>query len=86
MVAPLSVKQQQSMTNEELQARGTELISLYDYTAQAPDDLTVSRGEWLYTDLTNQLHEGWIWVYSPAARRQGYIPRAYAKPPNMTAL
>ena len=54
--------------------------------AQAPDDLTVRRGDWVYADLTNQTVEGWIWTYAPKTRKYGFIPKAYARPPAMTNL
>ena len=59
----------------------TRLICLYDYSATAPDDLTVSRGQWLYADAT-QDDPDWLWVYSPSQSKAGYIPRTYAKPPS----
>lgn len=65
---------------------GTELVMLYDYKAQAPDDLTVKRGDWVYADLNNQTVDGWLWTYAPKTRKYGFIPRAYAKPPAMTSL
>jgi len=65
---------------------GTELVMLYDYKAQAPDDLTVRRGDWVYADLSNQTVDGWLWSYAPKSRKYGFIPRAYAKPPAMTSL
>jgi len=64
------------------QHHGTELIMLYDFKAQAPDDLTVRRGDWLYADLNNQTVEGWLWCYSPKTRKYGFIPKAYARPFN----
>lgn len=54
--------------------------------AQAPDDLTVKRGDWVYADLNNQTVDGWLWTYAPKSRKYGFIPRAYAKPPAMTSL
>ena len=54
--------------------------------AQAPDDLTVKRGDWVYADLNNQTVDGWLWSYAPKTRKYGFIPRAYAKPPAMTSL
>eukprot|EP00095_Tigriopus_kingsejongensis_P000979 maker-scaffold39_size501901-snap-gene-1.16 protein:Tk00979 transcript:maker-scaffold39_size501901-snap-gene-1.16-mRNA-1 annotation:"PREDICTED: uncharacterized protein LOC100875476" len=65
---------------------GTELVMLYDYKAQAPDDLSVRRGDWVYADLSNQTVDGWLWSYSPKTRKYGFIPRAYARPPAMTSL
>lgn len=65
---------------------GTELVMLYDYKAQAPDDLSVRRGDWVYADLNNQTVDGWLWTYAPKTRKYGFIPRAYAKPPAMTSL
>ncbi|XP_043217871.1 SH3 domain-containing protein Dlish-like [Amphibalanus amphitrite] len=65
---------------------GTELVMLYDYKAQAPDDLSVRRGDWIYADLNNQTVDGWLWAYSPKSRKHGFIPKAYARPPAMTSL
>jgi len=65
---------------------GTELVMLYDYKAQAPDDLSVRRGDWVYADLTQQTVEGWLWAYAPKTRKYGFIPKAYARPPAMTSL
>ena len=54
--------------------------------AQAPDDLSVRRGDWVYADLSNQTVDGWLWSYSPKNKKYGFIPRAYARPPAMTSL
>jgi hypothetical protein len=54
--------------------------------AQAPDDLTVRRGDWIYADLGNQTVDGWLWAYAPKTRKYGFIPKAYARPPAMTSL
>jgi hypothetical protein len=59
---------------------------LYDYKAQAPDDLSVRRGDWVYADLNNQTVDGWLWAFAPKARKYGFIPKAYARPPAMTSL
>ena len=66
--------------------RGIELVMLYDYKAQVPDDLTIRRGEWIYADLTNQTVEGWLWAYSPNHRRYGFVPKAWASTPSMSAI
>jgi len=65
---------------------GTELVMLYDYKAQTPDDLSVRRGDWVYADLNNQTIDGWLWAYAPKTRKYGFIPKAYARPPAMTSL
>jgi len=65
---------------------GTELVMLYDYKAQAPDDLSVRRGDWVYADLNNQTVDGWLWAFAPKTRKYGFIPKAYARPPAMTSL
>jgi len=64
------------------QHHGAELIMLYDFKAQAPDDLSVRRGDWIYADLNNQTVDGWLWSYSPKTRKYGFIPKAYARPFN----
>merc|ERR1719490_594989 len=51
---------QQPMQPQQ-QFNGTELVMLYSYQAQAPDNLTLERGDVLYTDLSNQSVEGWLW-------------------------
>eukprot|EP00096_Caligus_rogercresseyi_P011523 TRINITY_DN4542_c0_g1_i1.p1 TRINITY_DN4542_c0_g1~~TRINITY_DN4542_c0_g1_i1.p1 ORF type:complete len:449 (+),score=141.19 TRINITY_DN4542_c0_g1_i1:154-1500(+) len=72
--------------NTDLRHHGTELIMLYDYKAQAPDDLTVKRGDWVYADMSNQTVDGWLWTYAAKTQRYGFIPKAYARPPASTNL
>ncbi|XP_065367435.1 SH3 domain-containing protein Dlish [Calliphora vicina] len=89
-----SLQQQQQQQNSQNSAQipaddlryGTELVMLYDYKAQAPDDLSVRRGDWIYADLNNQTVDGWLWAYAPKTRKYGFIPKAYARPPAMTSL
>jgi len=81
---PLSSSQSQSPA--DFRYSGTELVMLYDYKAQAPDDLSVRRGDWVYADLNNQTVDGWLWAYAPKTRKYGFIPKAYARPPAMTSL
>ncbi|XP_065344100.1 SH3 domain-containing protein Dlish [Cloeon dipterum] len=71
---------------DEHRFSGAELVMLYDYKAQAPDDLTMRRGDWIYADLHNQTVDGWLWAYAPKLRKYGFIPKAYARPPAMTSL
>lgn len=75
-----------SVVQEEMRFHGTELVMLYDYKAQAPDDLSVRRGDWVYADLNNQNVDGWLWAFAPKVRKYGFIPKAYARPPAMTSL
>lgn len=56
------------------------------FQAQAPDDLSVRRGDWIYADMNNQTVDGWLWAYAPKTRKYGFIPKAYARPPAMTSL
>lgn len=56
------------------------------FQAQASDDLSVRRGDWIYADLNNQSIDGWLWAYAPKTRKYGFIPKAYARPPAMTSL
>ncbi|CAB0038196.1 unnamed protein product [Trichogramma brassicae] len=81
----LQQQQQQKELRDEQQS-GTELVVLYDYKAQAPDDLSVKRADWIYADLGNQTVDGWLWAYAPKTRKYGFIPKAYARPPAMTSL
>ncbi|KAK2715461.1 SH3 domain-containing protein Dlish-like [Artemia franciscana] len=81
--APHQMSQQQQ---DDPRCSGTELIMLYDYKAQASDDLSLRRGDWVYADLSNQTMDGWLWAYSPKLRKSGFIPKAYARPPAMTSL
>jgi len=75
-----------SQEEEDVRFHGTELVMLYDYKAQAPDDLSVRRGDWIYANFNNQTVEGWLWAYAPKSRKYGFIPKAYARPPAMTSL
>ena len=70
----------------QVSADSTRLVCLYDYAATAPDDLSITRGEWLYADLQDQVDDSRLWAYSPGTKRYGYVPRAYAKPPNTNGL
>ncbi|XP_070568073.1 SH3 domain-containing protein Dlish-like [Ptychodera flava] len=82
----LSMSSDSSKDESDRLYHGTELVALYDYQGTAPDDLTISRGEYLIVDLSNQQQDGWLWAYSPRTKKEGYIPRAYARPPATTAL
>uniref|UniRef100_T1JHQ5 SH3 domain-containing protein n=1 Tax=Strigamia maritima TaxID=126957 RepID=T1JHQ5_STRMM len=73
-------------TVQDPHLHGSEMVMLYDYKAQAPDDLSVRRGDWIYADLSNQTVEGWLWAFAPKTRKYGFIPKAYARPPAMTSL
>ena len=64
-------------------ATTTELVVLYDYVTQAPDDISVTRGEWVYADLSDQPEKDWLWVYAPATARFGFMPKEFAKPPGI---
>lgn len=64
----------------------SQMVVLFDFEAQAPDDLSVRRGEWVMTRRADQQVDGWLWVYSPRSSRSGYIPKAYARPPAITSL
>lgn len=74
-------------TSDDARFQGTELVmlvTLYDYKAQAPDDLSVRRGEIIYADLSNQTVDGWIWAYAPKTNKKcgkyGFIPKTYLQP------
>ncbi|CRL08534.1 CLUMA_CG021235, isoform B [Clunio marinus] len=75
---------QQMLPNDDSRYHGTELVMLYDYKAQAPDDLSVRRGELIYADLNAQTVDGWIWAFAPKAQKKcgkyGFIPKAYTQP------
>lgn len=70
--------------HDDSRYHGTELVMLYDYKAQAPDDLSVRRGELIYADLNAQTVDGWIWAFAPKASKKcgkyGFIPKAYTQP------
>lgn len=70
--------------HDDSRYHGTELVMLYDYKAQAPDDLSVRRGELIYADLNAQTVDGWIWAFAPKAQKKcgkyGFIPKAYTQP------
>ena len=61
----------------------TKLGCLYDYKAEAPDHISVRRGESLYSDMDSQTNNAWIYVYSTDAGKSGFMPRSHAKPLNL---
>ena len=63
--------------SEEEKEPYVKSVILLQFQAQAPDNLTLERGDVLYTDLSNQSVEGWLWSYAPTARKFGFVPRAY---------
>lgn len=79
---------QPQIPQDDLRYHGTELVMLYDYKAQAPDDLSVRRGEIIYADLNNQTVDGWLWCYAPKASKKcgkyGFIPKSYTHTYNNT--
>ena len=60
----------------------TKLVCLYNYVAQSEKDLSVTRGDWLFADIDNQMNTSWLWVYSQKSNKSGYVPRSYVKTPN----
>jgi hypothetical protein len=71
-------QQQQQQHEDDLRYHGVELVVLYDYKAQAPDDLSVRRGEIIYADLNNQTVDGWLWCYKERkCGKYGFIPKSY---------
>ena len=69
----------QHVTSHAQDASSVRLVVLYNFQAQAPDDLSVTRDETLLADVTKQDNQDWVWVTSPTQGRSGYIPRTYAK-------
>lgn len=61
------------------------LLVLYDFQAQSLDQLTVFKGDVVVSShdhsTTNGRTDDWVWVYSPAANRSGFIPANFAMPP-----
>ncbi|KAG5678701.1 hypothetical protein PVAND_008349 [Polypedilum vanderplanki] len=80
---PQSVPQQHEISQDDLRYHGVELVVLYDYKAQAPDDLSVRRGEIIFANLDNQTVDGWLWCYkernvnSKKCGKYGFIPKSY---------
>ena len=78
-----TVQQSHEISQDDLRYHGVELVVLYDYKAQAPDDLSVRRGEIIYADLNNQTVDGWLWCYkeknvnSKKCGKYGFIPKSY---------
>ena len=83
---PITQQMTSQRTNQNTARTSTRLVCLYDFNAQAHDDLTVTRGEWLYADLNDQDDADWLWVFSPSQSMAGYIPRTYAKPPDFNFM
>jgi hypothetical protein len=59
-----------------------KMLILFDYEARQADDISVTKGQYVYADMDNQRFLDWIWVYSSVSQKEGFIPREFAKPPN----
>ena len=62
-------------TAPQLPSNVTELMTLHSFCSKGADDISVSSGEVVYSDLSKQSERDWLWVYSPRLARHGYIPR-----------
>lgn len=63
---------------------GSKMVVLYDYEAQAADELDVVRGEIIVADLRHQESDEWLWVYSPKKDKCGFIPQSFTRPRTTT--
>ncbi|XP_048577723.1 SH3 domain-containing protein Dlish-like [Nematostella vectensis] len=72
--------------SNDLMIYGQDLVCTDTYTAQQDNELTVFKGDWVYADMQQRDARGWIWAYSPASHKQGYVPRACLRPPATTPL
>ncbi|KAI8497847.1 hypothetical protein Bbelb_244990 [Branchiostoma belcheri] len=57
-----------------------KFLVLYDFAAQAVDEVTVSAGELVYVNADKQQEDDWLWVYVPSSGDSGYIPQAFTRP------
>jgi hypothetical protein len=75
--------QKRSEASRRTQAKTKQrLVVLYDFQAQSLDQLTVFRGDVVILSRDQSgPNDDWVWVYSPAANRSGYIPGNFAMPP-----
>ncbi|CAH1249778.1 Hypp8686 [Branchiostoma lanceolatum] len=57
-----------------------KFLVLYDFAAQAVDEVSVSAGELVYVNADKQQEDDWLWVYVPSSGDSGYIPQAFTRP------
>ena len=57
----------------------TQVVALYDYTAQRSDELTLQAGDVIY--VLHQDNENW-WMGQLENGQQGYFPANYVADPN----
>lgn len=68
-------------------SQGTELVVVRDFSGETRDDLTVTKGDWVYSKQRLEWAPGgWLWVYCPRSRRSGFVPAAFVKTPMATVL
>lgn len=67
--------------------RGVELVVMRDFCAEARDDLSVNKGDWVYSkQRVEWAPGGWLWAFCPRSGRSGFIPAAFVKTPMATVL
>lgn len=64
----------------------TEFVLLYDHKARSMDDLTVSQGERVFSDMQTNCNNDWVWAYSPKSTKYGFVPKSYLGQSEQTSL
>lgn len=65
---------------------GQELVCTDTHIGREGDELTVYKGDWVYADMKCRNGRGWVWAYSPASKKQGFVPKSCLRPPATTPL
>ena len=56
-----------------------QLRATCDFISRGKRELTVKKGERLFTDDSDIDKLSWIWVFSPQSKKRGFVPRTYVQ-------
>lgn len=64
---------------ESMKCGVKQLHAIRNFVAQGQYELTIHKGEQLFTDDKHLDKQTWIWVYSARTRQRGFVPRNYVR-------
>ena len=56
-----------------------QLNAIHRYVSQGKRELTIEKGEKLFTDDSDTDKLAWLWVYSPQSRGRGFVPSSHVR-------
>lgn len=68
----------ESMSGFQIRNEQVKLMIQADYEARSKDEMSVQRGQWVFTtdnNLKRSEEMEWLYVYTPGNQHRGYIPK-----------